>query len=102
QAGLSQMRIGQRLARSQHGLAGNAGLAEAPDPCVARLGVEDRPPTHRSLVQGTRDLVLVVSLSAGLVAQNLDEGGVHALASEPDLDELAVGAPIQEIGEGRA
>ncbi len=47
-------------------------------------------------------LVGVVALGARLVAEHLEQLGVHALAAEPHLDELAVGAAVQEVRERRA
>ena len=72
------------------------------DPHVARLPGEERAPPLRPLLQPALHLVGVVALDAGLVAEHLDELGVHALAAEPHLDQLAVGAAVQEVGEGRA
>ena len=63
---------------------------------------EERPPTDRALVEGALDLVGVVALGARFVAQDVDELGVHALAAEPDLDQLAVGTAVEEVREGRA
>ena len=84
------------------GSAAMPASRSARDPGVARPGGEDRPPALRPLAQGAGGLVGVVALAARLVAQDLEELGVHALAAEPDLQQLAVGAAVEEVGERRA
>ena len=69
---------------------------------VAGPGGEDRPPPDRPLAERAGHLVGVVALGARLVAEHLEQLGVHALAAEPHLQQLAVGAAVEEVGERRA
>ena len=101
QTDLGDVRIEQRVAGRKHGLARHTGRPQAGDPVVAGMLGEEAPPAHGPLVQRTGDLVAVVPVLARFVPQHLDERGVHALAPEPDLEQLAVGAGVQEVRERR-
>jgi acetyl-CoA acetyltransferase len=56
---------------------------------VAAVGAADGQAGH---------LVGVVALRAWLLAEDRQQRGVHALAAEPDLDQLVVGAAVEEVG----
>ena len=99
----AEVRVGQHLARAPaparrpprpRGAAGSSSSRGR----VAKVST----PAHGPGVEQPVGLVGVVALLAGLVAEHLDERGVHALAAEPDLDELVVGAAVQEVREGGA
>ena len=53
---------------------------------LAAAAAKNAAPPDRPLVEHTVHLVGVVALGAGLVAQHLEQLGVHALAAEPHLD----------------
>src|SRR5712691_12852772 len=96
------MGIGQDLAGAEYGLARDACRPESPDPDVARLGGEERHPARGPLAELSGHLVAVVPVRARLVAEDLDQRAVHPLAAEPHLDQLTVGAAVQEVRERRA
>ena len=102
QAGLGQVGVGQDLAGAEHGLARDACRPEPLDPDVTRLGREERHPARGPLAELSCHLVAVVAVRARLVAEDLDQRAVHALAAEPHLDQPAVGAAVQEVRERRA
>ena len=99
----------------------SARCGSASDLARGRAPARRRRPTSRSsVIHSSRGLVtknvptaLARSLSvrssgrcssplARLVAEDLDQLGVHSLAAEPHLDQLAVGAAVQEVRERRA
>ena len=59
-------------------------------------------PALRPGLQQAAHLLGVVAVGAGLVAEDLDDLVVHALAAEPDLQQLAVAAAVEEVREERA
>ena len=96
------MGVGQGFARGQDGLTGNAHVPQPLDPHVSGFGLEERPPADRPVVEGPADLVGVVAILTGLVAQDVEQGGVHPFAAEPHLDQFTVRAPVHEVGKGGA
>ena len=97
-----KVRIGEGLSRSKDGLAGHAGGPQILDPPVPGQVGERRAPSDGPFAECAGRLVLVVPVFARLIPEDLDELGVHPLAAEPHLDQLAVGTPVDEVRKRRA